>query len=719
MIHARTCNICEALCGVLVEHDGERVVSIRGNPDDAFSRGHVCPKATALADLHEDPDRLRQPMRRQGDSWIPVPWESALDEAASRLHEVRKQHGRNAIAVYAGNPTAHSYSALLGALVLHQVLRTKSRFSATSVDQLPHMFAALQMFGHQLLLPVPDIDRTRHMMIIGANPAVSNGSLMTAPGVVKSIKDIRARGGRVIVVDPRRTETAELADEHHFVRPGTDALLLAAMVDALFSERLVSQGPWRKYTRGLDELQRFAARFPAERVADAVGIDAPTIRRFSRELAAASSGVVYSRLGACVQEFGGVAAWLTIALNVITGNLDRPGGAMFGTPAVDLVKVAGLAGQKGHFDIWRSRVSGLPEFGGELPVSTLAEEIETPGEGQIRALITIAGNPVMSTPNADRLSSAIGSLDFYVALDMYITGTSRHANLILPPLSPLERDHYGLALQALGVRNATKYSTPTFAPPADAHDDWATLLGLAERLNRLDGGLKKRAGSVAIRRLAEAGPRGLLDVLIKAGPYGLRNPRGPRLSLRRLEETPGGFDLGPLRPCLPGRLATEDGELHLAPTVLLDDAHRLEQALGRRPERGELLLIGRRNLRSNNSWLHNSERMARGRKRTALLMHPDDAAARGVADGDAVSVRSRVGEVEVELAVDEAMMPGVVSLPHGWGHAEFGARLRVANAAGGANVNLLTDEKRVDELTGNSVLNGVPVSVTRVAAAAE
>ena len=710
MIHKRTCNICEALCGIIVEHDGDKVLGIRGNPDDVFSRGHICPKAVALQDLHEDPDRLRQPVKRVGDEWVPISWEDAVEEVAARVHDIQSAHGRNAVAVYAGNPNAHNYANLLGALTFHEVLRTRSRFSATSVDQLPHMFAALQMFGHQLMLPVPDIRRTSHMVILGANPAVSNGSLMTAPGVVGELKAIRERGGKVVVIDPRRTRTAKLADEHHFVRPGSDALLMAAIVDTLFAEELVDGGAWRGYSSGLDDLRSFVDGFTAEAVAPAVGIVADEVRRIARELAAAPSAVFYSRFGACTQRFGGINAWLTIAINVLTGNLDREGGMMFTHPAVDLPKLAARARQQGHFDIWRSRVSGLPEFGGELPVAALAEEIETPGDGQIKALICIAGNPVLSTPDGERLASAIDGLDFVVSLDMYITATSSRADIIIPPLSPLERDHYGLAFHAISVHNTAKYSQPLFDPPAGAKDDWQTLIGIAAALNDKRGsgfaGFKTGLTLSALRRY---GPSKLLDLLLTTGPHGAARFGGARLSLSKLKRRPDGVDLGPLRPCLPDRLCTDDAKIDLAPALLRSDRERLFAALDE-PAEG-LTLIGRRQLRSNNTWMHNSERLVKGPPRCTLLMNPEDASARGLSDGERVDVRTDAGSVSALLAVDEGIMQGVVSLPHGWGHEAKGARMRVANATEGPSANDLTVASGVDALTGTSILNGVPVEV--------
>ena len=717
MIHHRSCSLCEALCGISIEHDGESVSSIRGNPDDVLSRGHICPKAVALQDLHEDPDRLRQPMRREGDRWVPVTWEAAIEEVATRIHHIQSAHGRNAVGVYSGNPTAHNFGALLGNIALREVLGSRTQFSATSVDQLPHMFAALEMFGHQLLLPVPDVDRTRHLVIVGANPAVSNGSLMSAPGIKKRLAAIRARGGRVVVVDPRHTETAALADEHHFIRPNGDAFFFLGVLSTLFTERLVAGGAWREYTRGLDELKAIVARFPVEAVAPHAGMEAETIRTIARDFASAPSGAFYGRLGTTTQAFGGLSAWLLLAINVVTGNLDRPGGMMWTHPPVDLVALADRLGQRGHHGVWRSRVSGLPEFGGELPVAALAEEIETPGNGQVRALMTIAGNPVLSTPNGARLARALGGLEFMVSLDMYVTATSSHAHLILPPLSPLEHSHYPFALGPMAVRNMAKYSPPLFDPPEDARGDFETLMAITSRLLELRGKASERLTAALVRRAQRLGPDRALDLVLRTGRFGaLRNLRGPRLSLRALRDNPGGIDLGALRPSMPDRLYTRDQRLQLAPPVLVADLRRIDAAL-ERPPSDDLLLIGRRTLLSNNSWMNNSPRLVRGGHRCVLLMNPEDAASHSIPDGAYVTLRSRVGAIEVPVALDDGVAPGVVSLPHGWGGADKGARLSVANEVGGQSVNDVVDESIVDQLTGTSALSGIVVEVSLAGAA--
>lgn len=716
--HYRTCSLCEACCGLEIEVDGARVIAIRGDEADPLSQGHICPKALALQDLYEDTDRLRTPLKRSGDEWDPLDWDEAFDLVAHRLKLVQKAYGRDAVAVYQGNPTAHSLGLLTFGQAFLRRLGTRNLYSATSADQLPHMLSSLLMFGNQLMLPVPDIDRTQLMVMIGANPLASNGSIMTAPDIRRRIRELRDRGGRLIVVDPRRTETAALADQHLFIRPGTDALLLLAMINTVFEAKRADPGRLAAHLRGRDALRSVARRFPPERVADIVGIEAREIRALAVSMADASSAVCYARMGASTQEFGGLVSWLVNALNLVTGNFDRAGGAMFATPAVDVVSAASRAGHSGSFARWRSRVRGLPEFGGELPVSALAEEIETPGTGQIHALIVSAGNPVLSIPNGPRLERALPGLDFIVAIDFYLNETSRHADVILPPTSPLEHDHYDLALAAVTTRNFAKYSPALFERGPDQRHDWEIALELASRMetgDRFWGRGAARALRVAGRRL---NPRRILDLGLRVGPYGGRFGRGG-LTLRTVEERPHGIDLGPLRHRLPDYLDTIDKRIDLAPTPYLDDVERLQTRFfgggsASADDERDLLLIGRRHLRSNNSWLHNSPRLVKGKPLCTLLIHPADADARGVGQGDTVEVASRVGSVRVAAHVTEDIMRGVVSLPHGWGHHRRGVRLSVAREHAGVSANDLTDERLVDELSGTAAFNGVPVSVQKL-----
>jgi anaerobic selenocysteine-containing dehydrogenase len=723
-VHFRTCNLCEAMCGLRIELEANRITSIRGDEEDPFSRGHICPKALALQDLHEDPDRLRQPMRRTANGWEPVSWDEALDEAARRLHATQQEHGRDAVGVYLGNPNVHNMGVLIFGLELLRTLRTRNRYSATSVDQLPHQLAAYLMFGHQLLVPIPDIDRTKYMLVLGANPLASNGSLMSAPDVRARLRAIQQRGGRVVVVDPRRTETARIADQHVFIRPGTDALALLALLHVAVVENTPRLGHLAGSVDGLDAVRELARPFTPERAARHTGVPAEVLRGIARDFLAAEAAVCYGRMGLSTQPFGALCQWLITVLNAVTGNLDREGGAMFTLPAFDIVggpKALGIG--RGSFGRWKSRVRGLPEFAGELPSAVLAEEIHTPGEGRIRALLTVAGNPVLSTPNGSQLDKSLGGLDFMVCVDPYLNETTRHAHLILPPVSPLERGHYDVAFHVLAVRNTAKYSPPLFEPGPDGRHDWQIALGLQQRLEALRKGGTSLGAALKYRALTRLGPERILDLGLRLGPYGTRfHPLKKGLTLAKLRESPHGVDLGPLKPGLPGRLQTPGRRIHLAPEPLVADVKRLDAAFPDAPATevrdGELLLIGRRHLRDNNSWLHNVPGLVKGKPRCTLMVHPEDAARLGLAEGAEATVSSRVGEVTVPVSVTDEVMPGVVSLPHGYGHRREGTRLQVASAHAGVSVNDLTDDRAVDAVSGNAAFSGTPVRVRRTGARA-
>ncbi len=698
------------MCGLEIDVDEGRISKIRGDRLDPLSAGHLCVKGLALRDLHEDPDRLRRPLRRVGRDFAEVSWEEALDAAATGLRAVQQRHGRHSVAVFQGNPTVHSYSHLLAAQVLVRALGSGSLYSATSLDQLPQMLAGLLMFGHQLLMPVPDLERTELLLVLGANPMASNGSLLGAPGFARRMRALRERGGRLVVVDPRRTETAALADEHLAIRPGTDALLLLAMLHVVFAEDLGRPGRLAAFTDGLDTVRARAAPYPPSAVAEATGLAPDRIAQLARAFARARRAVAYGRVGICTQEFGSLAAWLVNVLNAVTGNLDEPGGAMFTRPAVDLLGIADRLGQRGHLGRRRSRVRGLASFSGEYPAATLAEEMETPGPGQIRGLLTSAGNPVLSTPNGARLERALPGLELMVAIDVYVNETTRHAHVILPPTFGLERDHYDLALHLFGVRNTARWSPPVLAPSPGARGDWDVLLDLAGRLARLPPRRSLRMALMA-GALRRAGPRRALDLLLRTGPYGAGFLPGRRgLSLRALERAPHGVDLGPLERVLPERLRTPDRRIALAPEPLLADLARLE-ARRAAASAGGLVLVGRRDLRSNNSWMHNVPHLVAGADRCTLLMHPDDAAARELRTGQHVVLRSRTGSIVAPLQVSTDVRPGVVSLPHGWGHGRPGLRLAVAARHPGVSANDVTDDARVDVLSGNAAFNGVPVEV--------
>lgn len=704
-IHHRACHLCEAICGVLIETDGDTIVSIKGDPDDPLSRGHICPKAVALRDLHDDPDRLRTPLRRvRGRAGEyhhePVDWDTALDAAAEAMSACVRDHGVNALAVYMGNPSVHNYGMLMGASALFKHLRTDNRYSATSVDQLPHHLVALWLFGHKLLFPIPDIDRTDFFLMLGANPVASNGSIWTVPGVRDRIKALTRRGGQLVVVDPRRTETAELASQHHFIRPGSDAWLLLAMIHVLFRDELVAVGRLDAHVDGRDTARAAVASFTPDAASIQTGIDADTITGLAHAFAGAERAVCYGRMGVSTQAFGTVCQWAIQVLNVLTGNFDREGGVLFTRPAVDQISLTGPGGFGRH----RSRVRGLPEFDRELPVAALAEEITTPGEGQVRVLFTGAGNPVLSTPAGHTLDAALESLDFMVSLDFYLNETTRHADIILPPTSPLEHDHYDLVFHHMAVRNTARFSDPVFERSDGALHDWEIFAALGARVAALLGGDPAPA----------VPPETMIDLALKAGPWGEGSAVG--LSLAALRASPSGVDLGPLEPQCPERLQTRDKRINLAvPEVLADlDRLRAETTLAAEGYR----LIGRRHVRDNNSWMHNAQRLVKGKARSQLLIHPDDAAREHLADGDRVRLVGAAGAVEVVVAVSDTVMPGVLSLPHGYGHGRDGTRARIANAVAGVSCNDVTDSGYLDALCGNAAVNGVPVRLESLAGTA-
>jgi anaerobic selenocysteine-containing dehydrogenase len=716
--HYRACNLCEAVCGIEITVEGEQRLTIRGDKDDPFSRGYICPKAVALQDIHFDKDRLKYPVRRIPGGWRRIGWDEAFDEVAKNLKRVNAKYGRNSIATYLGNPTVHNYGALLFVPGFLRSLHTRNKFSATSVDQLAHHVASFLMFGHQLMLPIPDIDRTKFFLVLGANPAVSNGSMMTAPGLGRRMEEIRRRGGKVVLIDPRQNETARLVDQHLFIRPGTDVLLLLALLHVVFEEELTRLGPLASLPKNVETIRNLVKEFPPESVAPITGIESEQIRALAREFAAAQSAVCYGRIGVSTQEFGATCQWLINVLNIVTGNLDRPGGAMFNLPAFDPLTAPESLAPRGSFGRWHSRVRKLPEFSGELPVAALAEEILTPGEGQVKAFVTLAGNPVLSTPNGRELDEALASLEFMVSIDFYINETTRHAHIILPPTGSLERGHYDLAFNLLAVRNTTKFSPPLFDPAPDTRADWEILAELQTRMEHKQVGNILRGVQHKIGRRF-FGPERILDLGLRFGPYGAGfNPFGKGLTLRKLKNAVHGIDLGPLTPCLPKRLRTADKRIELAPEVLVKDLERVKtKFFDNAPQdlNGNLLLIGRRHLRSNNSWLHNTRRLLRDEEtkpRCTILMHPADAAQRNLSTGQNVRVESRVGSIVIPIEVSDEMMPGVVSIPHGWGHDRPGNRLAVAQQHPGQSINDLTDNRAIDALCGTAAFNGTPVTVS-------
>ena len=706
-LHYRSCNLCEAMCGIEVELQGRSIKSIRGDKNDPFSKGHICPKALALKDLYDDPDRLTRPQKKTPEGWKEISWDEAFNEVARRLKQTQKQHGKDAVGVYLGNPNVHNLGALLFGVQFLRVLRTKNRYSATSVDQLPHMFVASQMFGHQLFMPIPDIDRTDFWVIMGGNPVVSNGSIMSSPDVKRRLKDIQKRGGQVIVIDPRRTQTAALADQHHFITPGTDVFLLLAVLHIIFRDDLVRLGHLQDCLKGLDEVRTLAQAYPPSLASEKTGIKEENIEQLAHTFAKTESAVWYGRMGVSTQSFGAMCQWLINVINIVTGHFDTPGGLMFTSPAFDLIE-AKLAG-RGRSGRWTTRKRQLPEFGGELPTSALAEEILTEGEGQIKAMITVAGNPILTTPNGTQLERAFETLDFLVCVDFYLNETTRHADIILPPVSPIEREHYDMIFHHLAIRNTAKYSEAPFPRDKDARHDWEILLALQTRMESRDFLSTVRA-KLQKRLLTRLGPAGILDIMLRKGPRGSLNPFGKGLTLKQLKQQPQGIDLGPLESRLPKALIHKDKRIDLAPAPLIEDTHRLKQSTETTSET-KFRLIGRRHLRSNNSWLHNSERLVKGKERCTALIHPEDGKGLGLQNGDMVKITSRTGSIQLPVELSEDVMCGVVSVPHGWGHNREGTNWKTAEAHAGVSVNDITDELQIDPCCGNAVLNGIDVTL--------
>ena len=747
----RICPLCEACCGLTLSVAGAgaqaRVIAIRGDEHDVFSRGYICPKAVALKDLEDDPDRLRQPLVKRDGRFVEASWDEAYAEIARRLPPLVAEHGRDALAFTLGNPNVHRLGLGLYVQRLLRAAGSRNVFSASTLDQMPRQLASGWMYGHALTVPVPDIDRCDFLLMLGANPMASNGSMWTVPDFRGRAKAMRARGGRLVVVDPRRTETAAVADAHHFIRPGTDVFLLLGLVHALFDEGLVRPGRLAgllaEGDTGLDALRAAVGPFDPERMAARCGVPAPTQRALARQLAAAPRAAVYSRIGASTQRFGTLNSVLVDALNILTGHLDAEGGAMFPEAAAFAANTQGKPGVGRGLVTGRtrSRVSGAPEVLGEYPTSCLAEEIETDGPGRVRALVSVASNPVLSAPNGARIAQALRGLDFMVSVDIYLNETTQHADVILPGLSTFEEPHYDVSFPQLSCRNHARYSAPVFAPRPGAQSEWQALLRIAALLRGepgadasgfdlaafdarlLDDDLGRLAAGVpeplqaAMRDAlgATPGPERLLDLALRAGPYGDRFGQKPGgLSLAALKAAPHGVDLGALRPRLPQVLRTPSGRIELWPAPVAAELAAVADALREPPP--DLVVVGRRDVRSNNSWMHNLPTLAKGPERCTALLHPADAARHGVQAGDRIRLQGSGGRaIELPATLSDEMMPGVVSVPHGWGHDQAGARLGVAAQRPGANLNDLLDDRLRDPLSGTSVLNGVAVTLSRCA----
>ena len=689
------------MCGLVITTQNEQIQTIVGDEKDPLSHGHICPKALAYKDLHEDSDRLKFPVKKTNSGWEQISWENALDEIADKLVNIQKIYGNNAVGVYQGNPSVHNYGTLLYGPTFFSSLRTRNKFSASTVDQIPHQFAAYQMLGHQLLVPIPDIDRTQYMIILGGNPLVSNGSLMTAPDIRNRLKAIQSRDGKFVVIDPRRTETAKLADEHCFIQPGTDVYFLIGIIQEIIKNGWIKQGHLDSVTKNLDEFLTSIPDIELETISSITGISSANIQQIAKEFSQAESAVCYGRMGACTQKFGGTVHWLINMVNIITGNFDAPGGAMFTSPAFDTL---GNSQTKGHYNKGQSRVRNLPEFAGEYPAVTMADEMLVKGEGQIRAMVTSAGNPILSVPGGEKLDRAFSGLEFMVSIDFYINETTRHADIILPPAFNLNGPHFDVVFNIFAVRDVVKYSNPVFPKEPGTKYDWEIFMGLEKRVAQKNGRKYSKVNHFLSKKF---GPEWLLDLGIRIGEYGSLKSlfKWNGLTLSKVKKQVHGVDLGPLKPRFPKRLFTSDKKIDLAPSIFIDDLKRVISNVAQSNANGSLTLIGRRQLRSNNSWMHNCPSLMSGRDRFLILMNPLDAQKKSIADGQKVRVKTSNAQIELEAKLSEEMMPGVISIPHGWGHEGKGTQQKIALENKGGNLNALGDDLAIDPVSGNADLH--------------
>ena len=710
--HYRVCNLCEAMCGLEIEHDGQKVLSVKGDKKDPFSKGSLCPKGALIHKIHEDPDRLKTPLlKNENGGWDEISWENAFDIVGEKINAIRTKYGNDAVALYLGNPTVHNFGMMLFSGELRRSLRTKNFFSPTTMDQLPHHFIGYHMFGHAFNMPIPDVDRTDFFIMFGANPIASNGSIMSGCGPIEKIKTIQNRGGKVILFDPRATETSRVVDEHYFIKPGTDVFFLMGMLHLIQKNNWIQIDCLEEHISGLEKLKDIADEFTPEMVEKMTGVPKAILLKLTKEYVLSDRAVMYGRMGMSTQEYGGLCHWLTSVLNILTNHFDREGGAMFPKPAVDLKRQKGWHKSDGR---WHSRVRNLPEFDGELPVSVMAEEMTTEGEGQIRGLITFAGNPALTTPNAKRLNKALPNLDFMVSIDIFMNETTQHADIILPPPSHLEIDHYDLIFNHFAVSNNAKFSSRLFEPKKGQQYDWQIAKALVKRFSKVS----KYKSSLPFRYL---NPRQLLNISLKLGPYGSWSSPSRwfnGLNLKKLIASKHGINFGALQPRIPEVLNTPDGKIQIASDVFLDQVKTLIPILKKTPAQrpsNEFQLIGRRHLRSNNSWMHNVEELIRGKNRCTVMMLAEDAEALGLQNEELVSIKSETGEIEIPVEITNSMMSGVVSIPHGFGHRQKGTRLSVASKGhhAGVSVNDITDHNRLDALTGNAAFSGQKIIVSK------
>jgi formate dehydrogenase len=719
--HTTFCRICEAACGMVATVEDGRITKLRPDRDHPLSQGEACPKGVAMLEVHDDPDRVLHPMRRRadGEGFERVSWREAIADIGTRLRAVRDEHGGDAIGWYMGNPGAFSYSHPLWVKGFVDALGSKHYYTASSQDVSNRFAASALLYGSPALLPIPDLNRTKFLLVVGANPLVSHGSVLTAPRIRHQLDEIVERGGRVVVVDPRRSETARQY-EHVPVQPDSDAQLLLSLLHVIFDEHLEDTAAITEQSTGTQLLRNAAAEHPPEATESATGVPADTVRALARDIAAAESAAIYGRTGSCLGRHGTLVSFLLDALGLVTGNLDRPGGLVFGRPVIALDEVAHRGGLDSYGKV-HSRIGGFPDVLGAMPASLMAEEITTPGDGQMHALFVSAGNPVMSVPDGDKLTRALVELDLLVSIDLYVNETNKHADYVLPAATFLEREDLPIAFLGFYTTPFIQWTEPVVAPRGEARDEWETIDDIAGELGIVPLPIPqlRMLGRRLTRWLT---PQRLVELLLRTSAQGdLFGLRRGKLNLDVLRKHPSGIvvDEQIATGVLRKRIYTRDKRVNLQPQQLREALDRLRD-LGGADSGGEfpLRLIGLRELRSHNSWMHNSPMLMRGKRTHAARVHPDDAVAHGLSDGGGVRITSKHGSLEVAVKVTDEIVAGTVALPHGWGHH---GGWQVANAAGGANSNVLAGSavEDLEPLAGMAFLNGIRVKLEPIAAAPE
>ena len=716
-IKYRTCHLCEAMCGLEVEVKDNEVIGIKGHNADIYSKGHICPKGVALKDLHYDPDRLKQPVKKTENGWETISWEEAYDIVTQELKKIRKKYGNNAIGTYTGNPTVHNTGTALTLYDTINAINTQNRYASHSMDSVPHFLVNQLMFGHAMLAPIPDIEHLEYMLILGGNPLASNGSFMSTPDFKGKMRAIQNRGGKIVVIDPRKTETARKASEHYFIHPEQDVLLLLSIINEIFRRNAVVASSVLSFSEYLEELEAAAQDYSIETVSPIVGISVDHIKHIVDDLIQYKNSAVYGRLGVCTQTYGSLCQWLITCINILMGQLDKKGGLMFTLPAIDYVT---LMAHESKMFRYKSRVKGYDEIIGEFPTSTMAEEMLTPGKGQIKGFVCIAGNPARSAPNSKMVEKGLATLDFMVAIDMYINETTKYADIILPPAVGLETMHYSFVLHMVATKNTSKFSNPPLAisenplPISEQQRyDWQIMGELQRRL--FSGNLFNRIKNYLISYLH---PRTKLDLALKTGPYGVWGGRFLRkdgLSLNRLEKQIEGVELAPLSSVLPDRLFTKNKKINLMPVLFAKELENVKALLQPSIDKKyPLRLIGRRHLRSNNSWMHNLQTLEGGSKQCTLMIHPTDAEQYGIEAGEQIQVYTEIGSVNIHAEITPDIIAGTICIPHGWGHHGEGLKLNRAQRNAGVNVNELNNHNRLDPLSYNAAFNGHPVAIRKI-----